>query len=149
MNRALDDPWATANSLDALGALFCDRGDLAGAAERYLTSLPYRREVGGNAGFATWLADVATLAVAGGQAATAARLLTTADEIREVPLARVSPPWRGRYGSATAAARAALGDAAFGEAQAAGQSLSPDEAIAEAMALLATVCDSPPLVPRA
>ena len=86
---------------------------------------------------ADWLAATAALAVVAGQPEPAARLLGAAVGLREdfgVPFER---PWRERYDRLTSDLRAGLGDAVFSRAWTAGRGMAPEEAIAEALALVA------------
>ena len=132
LHRQLDDPWGTANCLDALGLVDCERGDAARAVARYDESLALRRAVAEPGGFAEWLAGVATLAMRCGQAETAARLFGAARALGDQAGFVFSLPQRAIYERAEAAARAALSDAGFTAAQDAGRALPFEDAVAEA-----------------
>ena len=89
------------------------------------------------ADFANGLADVATLAVAAGDHAQAARFFGAADSLRGEDGAPFPLPARTAYEGAAAAARSRLGDATWTRAYAAGAALPMDDALAEAEAIVA------------
>jgi hypothetical protein len=80
---------------------------------------------------------MAAVACAQGQPARAAQLLGAAAALREVLCMPLPPADRASYDHTRAAARTALGVDAFVAAWAAGQILSQEQAIAEAMHPLA------------
>src|SRR5262249_8245442 len=115
------------------------RGDPARAATRFAESLAAFRERGDQRGIADCLMGVARVASEVGEPERAARLLGAGEALLEAIGAAVFPSNRGDHGRRGAAMRAALGEEAFGAARAAGRSLPPEEAIAEARGVAAGV----------
>ena len=74
-----------------------------------------------------------------GQPERAARLLGAGEALLEARGLVVPEAYRGPYVRAVAGIRRALGEEAYGAAWSAGQMLSPEEAIAEALQLAAPV----------
>jgi tetratricopeptide (TPR) repeat protein len=110
------------------------QGNLEQASECYrhaLTALAQRRAA---VGVAEPLEGLAKVAVAQGCPDQAARLFGAARALRVRIGAPVAPVDRADYERSLAATRAALGEATFDAAWAAGQALLQDQAIAEAMA---------------
>jgi hypothetical protein len=123
-----------------LGQAAEHRGDPTTAAACYAETLAVWDEVGTRgAGLINTLNGAARLASVGERPVATARLLgaaaTLGATVDEVP----RPAERARCARAAAAARAALGDAAFEAAWAAGRRLTPEQAAAEAAADLAAV----------
>jgi non-specific serine/threonine protein kinase len=137
--RELDDPFREVLSLGYLGLIACARGDLRGSAARFAAALRLLRELGGRETLAEWLAGVAELAVAAGAPEQAARFVGASEALRERLGHAFTLPERAAYERGGAAARAALGDAAFAAAEAAGRALPIEEAVAEAEAYLASI----------
>jgi hypothetical protein len=79
------------------------------------------------------LGGLAAVAAARGQAARAAQLLGAAEALRG-PDVVLDAADRATLEGAARAARAALGDAAYDRAHAAGRALTPEQAIAFALA---------------
>ena len=131
--------WAVAGTLLALGQAAEDRGDRAAAATRYAESLAIWDELGTREGVSDSLAGAARLAAAGGSLVSATRLLAAAAALFETVDSEARPAERARCARAAAAARATLGDAGFEEAWAAGWALPPEQAAAEAEAVLAAI----------
>jgi predicted ATPase/DNA-binding CsgD family transcriptional regulator len=105
----------------------------------FAESLRMCRDFGDQMGYAQCFEGMAPSFVALGIPATATRLLRVADSIRSTIAAPLPPSERPAVEWATAAARKALGDRAFGAATAEASMLSPEQAIAEALAaVLAT-----------
>ena len=88
---------------------------------------------------------MATLAVGGGQAETAARLLGATRALCHRAGCAFHLPLRAAYERAEADARTALGDGRFAAASVAGAALPFDEAVAEAAGVLATASAAAPL----
>jgi hypothetical protein len=92
-------------------------------------SLAMQRELGDQQGIAACLEGLATVACADGQPERAARL-SGAPEALGVPIATPLPPGeRAHCQRHLAAARAALGEAAFVAAWAEGRAMTSDDAI--------------------
>ena len=99
-------------SLELQGLLAADRGDPA-AAGLLLRSLRTHHELNDRWRTASVLEDLAALALAGGRARQAARLLGAAERIRDT-IGTVLPPCEaGQHTTTEAGARAALGAGAF------------------------------------
>jgi predicted ATPase len=110
----------------------------AAAAAQYRESLVALEAFGARRAMAECLYGLSWVAQAAGQARQAARLLGAAAALHQATETALSPwlvPWQQQ---AEAAGRAMLGDATFTAAWAAGQALSLEEAIADAL-------DGPPL----
>jgi DNA-binding CsgD family transcriptional regulator len=89
-------------------------------------------------GFAEWLAGVATIAMACGQAEQATRLFGAARALGDRTGFVLFLPQLAIYERAEAAARAALGNHGFAAAQDAGRALPFEDAVAGAIDVLAT-----------
>jgi non-specific serine/threonine protein kinase len=135
----LGDPLNAAVTLNYLGFVACDRGDRAGAAARFAAGLPLWRQLGVRFTLADWLAGVATLAAICGEPERATRLFGAAEALRDALGHAFTLPERAAFERAAAAARAALGDAGFAVAWAAGQGTPIEQALEEASELLALV----------
>jgi predicted ATPase/DNA-binding CsgD family transcriptional regulator len=106
----------------------------------YLTeSLALIRDRGDRHGYAQNFEAMATSLVALARPEAAVRLLTAADSIRTAIASPLPPLETPAVVRATADARYALGDAAFLAAEDTGRALSPEQAIAEALAVAAAV----------
>ncbi len=136
--RPLGDKIRVADALTALGRVRRAQGDDARAALLHGEGLALFRAVGNRLGVAESLEGLAAVA---GQADTmrqraraerATRLLAAAAAVREVVGSPLAPAEHAARARAVAGLRAALGDARFGEAWAAGLALSPEQAIDEA-----------------
>ena len=137
--RALDERREIAVSLTALGRVAFAAGESAAARALYLESLPLHHELGNQWGVALALEGLVAV-LAGEQPALAVRLAGAAAAVRAV-IGRTMPPVeRTGYEQVLAGLRASLGEGAFAAAWAAGQALSPDRMVAEALAL----ADAPP-----
>jgi predicted ATPase/DNA-binding XRE family transcriptional regulator len=126
--RELDERWGVAAPLAHLASLALLEGNHGRAEAWYEESLALRRSIGDRAGIAACLDGLAGVALARGEAARAARLLGAAAALRAAAGVAVFPADRATHEDAVAAARYALGEAAFGAAWAAGQAapLAPD-----------------------
>jgi non-specific serine/threonine protein kinase len=137
ITRQLGAPWWSSATLVALGLAAMELRDLAGAYERLAEGTALSRQLGDRDGIANGLAGFAQLAAACGQAersvrlASAARGLSTA---MPTPV-RVRAGGRDRLDERLAPMRAALGDDAAAAIWAEAQTLSIEEAVAEALAL--------------
>jgi predicted ATPase/DNA-binding CsgD family transcriptional regulator len=137
--RAQGFTWRIADTIRSLGDLARDRGDLAGAMTRYTESVNLAQEHGDRLFLADALSGVASVAAAQGDPARATRLFGAAAAIREQLGASVEGWERPSYERGVAAVRAVLTSEAFATAWAAGEGLSPEEVVAEALAGLTTV----------
>jgi predicted ATPase/transcriptional regulator with XRE-family HTH domain len=109
------------------------RGDLAQAARLAREQLVTWRGVVVPTYFAGWLESFSLLAASAGQGAKAARLLGAAAAWREMVGEAQAPQWRAEIEQVIAPARAALGETAWAPAFTAGQALTLEEAIDEAL----------------
>jgi hypothetical protein len=126
-----------ASILPVLGDVFLTRGDSTRAGVLYREGLTLAARIGQNQAVADGLRRLAGLAGAAGQGTRAARLFGAADMLRTVMGTPIPPAEREGYDRDVDAARAALGEEAFAAAWEAGQALSPEEAIAEALGAIA------------
>ena len=144
------DPLGAALALNGLGLLACDRGDRTEAAARFSEGLQLWRQLGTRARLADWLAGVGTLAATSQAAERAARFFGAAEAVRDVLGHHFVLPERSVFERVVGVARAALGEAAFAEAWAAGLALPLEQALTEASAFLSSVvAPTPPAEPRA
>jgi non-specific serine/threonine protein kinase len=132
-SAAGEDRWTEAAALHELGLAAWDAGDAARAPEWLRASLAMRRDMGARRGIAEGLEELATVAAGRADPARAARLLGAAEALREVIGAPLPPVDRPGHEAIVAAARAALGAAAFAAAWAAGRALTIDQAVGEAL----------------
>ena len=109
------------------------RGDAEQATWLLRESLAARRAMGEQVGIAGCLEALAVVAVGQDQFVQVARLLGAAEALRQVLGAPLPPVERPEYAATVQAARTALGEAAFADAWAAGQAMTLEEAIAEAL----------------
>jgi predicted ATPase/class 3 adenylate cyclase len=122
-----------AANLAYLGEVARRKGETRQAAELQREALALDQQHGHLRGCAEGLEHLACTAGAAGQGARAARLLGAALALRET-LGATRPAYqRAETKQAVAGVRAALGEAAWAAAFAAGQSLSSEDAIAEAL----------------
>jgi non-specific serine/threonine protein kinase len=135
LSATLRNPWAGAEVVAYLGETARDQGDHDRAAAFLARGLAEYRELGDKVGIALCLDGLAGVAAATGEAALAARLLGAAEEMREAAGHRQRPGADPGHERTIAAARAALGKDGSAAQVAAGRSLVPAEAIAEAIAL--------------
>jgi hypothetical protein len=121
------------HALGAMGHLERDEGDCARARSLYGESLVLRREVGDRFALAQSLEDLAVLAGREQQAERAIRLLGAGEAFCERLGARPPVAVASEYERTVAEGRAALGDAAFAAAWAAGRAMALDEAVCVAL----------------
>jgi predicted ATPase/DNA-binding CsgD family transcriptional regulator len=140
--EASGDPRGAAFTLSHLGWVAAHQGDDARAAPLLARALTVIRELGDQEATSHLLEGTAWLVLRAGRAEVAARILAAADALRAadgIPLALVH---RAGHEPAIAAARAAMGEAAFSAAWTAGGALSVEEAVAEALAAVAASVSS-------
>jgi non-specific serine/threonine protein kinase len=128
--------WALSMTLGLLGQVAANRSDVSAAAAYYAESLVL---AGKPEDLVSALVRTARLAAAGRRASVATRVLGAAAAIAETVGYPLVPPLQARCQDVTANARADLGDANFEAAWGAGQLLSVEQAVAEALAVLATI----------
>jgi DNA-binding CsgD family transcriptional regulator len=140
--RRVGNHYGVASTHIALAWAAEDRGDPTGAAAHYRDCLGLWGEVGTQEGLADVLAGAGRLAALGGRPAPAARLLGAAAALGEALGYVLPPPERARCARAAAAVRAALGEHEFAAAWAEGRALTPEQACAEASAILTAIAQA-------
>jgi predicted ATPase/class 3 adenylate cyclase len=140
----LDEAWSIGHdlgdtdlilpSLLQLAAVAREEGDPHTTHRLLAEGLNVAREAQDDAGLARALEGFAALALTRQQAERAARLLGTAEAIRESSNSPRPPIAREEYENTVSTVRAALGEAAFAAAWAAGQAMSLEEAVECALA---------------
>jgi predicted ATPase/DNA-binding XRE family transcriptional regulator len=131
--RSLGHQWGGARALKNLADLVLDQGDARRALALYQESVAQAQAHGVVLPVTGCLEGLAAVAWAQGQPARAARLWGAATARRAAFGTPLPPVEHPRYDRTVAAARAALGEEAFMTAWGAGQTLPPEQAIAEAM----------------
>src|SRR5262249_35030111 len=124
-----------ASILHNLGYVALVQGDQQRAYTHFTESLALHREQGNQPGILEELAGFGALLVAQGQPQRAAILFGAIAALRAALNAPMWPAERVEYERYLASVRAALGEAALQAAWAAGQTMSLDEVIAEALAI--------------
>jgi hypothetical protein len=127
------DARAMARGFVELGLAARSQGD-ARWAMLVAEGLGQIRNLGDRRNVAVVLEQLAAVACADGRPEQAARLLGAAEALREAMGARLPPAEQAAHAKTEQAARAALGEAAFAAARAAGRSLTPVAAVDEALA---------------
>jgi tetratricopeptide (TPR) repeat protein len=136
--QGLEHTWGMAQTLTRLGSMACEAGEDARASKLYGESLELVRQWGLSPYAVVSLEGLARVAVVRNRPERAARLCGAAEALREeisVPLTPTAhlPTARSERDRTLAAARAALGEAAFESAWATGHALPLEEAIAYAL----------------
>ena len=130
--RANSDERVVALSLDQLASYARDEGRVQDALSMLKESLRLLSNLGDRGGIAENLSRFAEAAVVGGQLETAARLVSSAEALREEVGGGV--PWLAEVNDETIkTVRAQLDEAAFAHAWEQGQELTVDEAVAFAL----------------
>jgi ATP/maltotriose-dependent transcriptional regulator MalT len=131
--RAQGFTWRIADSIRSLGDLARGRGDLAAAMARYAESVKLAEEHGDRLFLADALSGVASVVAAQGQPLRAARLYGAAAAMREQLGASIEGWERPAYERGLAVAQSALSPEAFASAWSAGETMSQDDVVAEAL----------------
>jgi hypothetical protein len=119
----------------SLALIAQEQGDVRCAEALYAEGLALVSSPGGEvADMALGLEGLAEVAAALGYAERAARLCGAVEALRATHGIARRPANQARYDRAVATARTALGEEVFAAAWAAGQALSVDDAVAEALA---------------
>jgi predicted ATPase/class 3 adenylate cyclase len=134
IDRELGNEPGIADDLDNLGGVLAMHGEPARAAGMLAEALAYRREMADRLSVAFSLENIASLLDAAGDVTEAARLLGAAEALREAIDAPLPPSEQERFDQGIAAGHAAIGEAAFEAARAAGRALDWETAAAEAQA---------------
>jgi tetratricopeptide (TPR) repeat protein len=134
MQRASGQRPGTSAALHGLGLVAWQEGGTARATAYLRESLALRHELGERLGLAECLEGLAQVAAGSGRPDGAARWLGAAEALRTAIGAPLPPVSRPDHAATVAAARPALGEAAFAAAWADGQTVTLEEVIAEALA---------------
>jgi len=134
LRRELNDKFMIAHSLNYLGAVARREGNQLGAAAFFRESVSLFEETGSRHGLAVCLAGLGGVAADQGQPARAARILGGAAGALERLNATMVLGDPTGYVDDVAAARSALGEAAFAVAWAEGRALTLEQAIELALA---------------
>jgi hypothetical protein len=131
---AMEAKPEVSEALAALGMVAWRQGDAAAALAQLRESLTQRWAMGARLGIAEGLEQVALVAGGQQQLARAARLLGAAEALRQTIGAPRPPVDRPIYEATLETTRLGLGTDAFAAAWAAGQALTLEQAVAEALA---------------
>jgi predicted ATPase/class 3 adenylate cyclase len=126
------DRWKP-HVLHGLGRVAQSRGEYAAARAHHAEALAVWQAAGLRFGVPLSLEALASLATAQQQAEWAARLFGSAEALQEVFHFILAPADRADHDRDVATARAALGEAAFAAAWAAGRAMTMEQAIDEAL----------------
>lgn len=133
LERATGDRAAIAVSLNNLGKVVSAEGDYGRARALYGEALNINRDLGDQWGLTYLLEDLGVLAGLTGQPERALRLVGAAAALRDSINAPLAPPEQATLTSALAPARAALGPEQQAAALSQGRSMTPEQAVAEAL----------------
>ena len=142
LRRELGDREGIAIALTNLGEIACLQGDLARAAALQAESLALFQELGAMWGVLYCLQRLALLGQTPSSRYLAARLCGALAALRATLGMPTPQDEHARVDAALAALRVALGDSAFAKAWSEGQAMTPDQAIAEALAIRILVSDA-------
>ena len=134
LHREVGNKSGIAWALHDLAYVARRRGEHRRAASLLTESLQLAQEMGERQRIAACLAGLAGTAAAAGDPRRAARLSGAAEALLAATGVQLDPAARADLDGSVAAVRAALGEEAFAAAQAAGRALTPEAAIAEALA---------------
>ncbi|MGH2535487.1 MAG: response regulator transcription factor [Thermomicrobiales bacterium] len=145
-------PWTwllkLAHGVSYLAIVACDQGDLATAVSALDEGLDLHLQIGSTERLAAWLRRAAVLAMARGNASPCVRLMGAAASLEAVLGVTLALPERATYERAMDAARHALGERAYANAEVAGGALTIEQAVAEGTAVVAAAPDVVPLRDR-
>lgn len=148
IRKALGYKGGCAHTLAILGRIALDQGAYERATACYKESLTLRQETGEQEGIATALEGLAAVTGMQGQPVSAARLYGFAESLRTLLGAPLTPIDRPAYQQTVAAIRAQLDEPTFLKAWTAGQAMTLEDAIAEAVQVKAREI-IPPTTPLA
>lgn len=132
-SRARNFSFATASGLVSLGHLAVEQGAYAHAAALYRESLWLYQTMRNPASLAWCLEGIAVVLAASGAYASVARICGAVTGLRDAANPDADTAEWAPFAHAGETARQALGEASFGEAHAAGRTLSSEQAIAYAL----------------
>jgi predicted ATPase/DNA-binding CsgD family transcriptional regulator len=133
IRKALGYKGGCAHTLAILGRIALDQGDYERASVCYKESLTLRQETGEQEGIATALEGLAAVTGMQGQPVSGARLYGSAQSLRTLLGAPLTPIDRPYYQQTVAAVRAQLDEQTFLRAWAEGQAMTLEEAVTEAV----------------
>jgi predicted ATPase/DNA-binding XRE family transcriptional regulator len=133
ITRGIGLTWGVANALISLAHIARDQGDHQRALALYREGLALHQTMGNNVWIAWCLEGMAAAFCAARQFERATRLCAFADMLRASAHAQRPPAEQQQYEQIMAAAREALGEAAFSTTWATSHLLSPEAAIAAAL----------------
>ena len=133
VRRRCGDRNGVAVSLVNLGWTALERGEGLRAAAFFREALPLHLEAGNRRGLARCLTGLAALAASQGRPGASAQLLGAADALEDAGGAVRTPAHQRRHERLEADLAAALTKDTFAAAWAAGQALSPEQAVALAL----------------
>lgn len=149
IRKALAYKGGCAHTLTILGRIALAQGAYERATACYKESLTLRQETGEKEGIATALEGLAAVTRMQGQLVSAARLYGSAESLRTLLGAPLTPIDRPYYQQNVTAIRAQLDEPTFLKAWTAGQAMTLEEAIAEAVQMTAREHISPTTPPAA
>jgi non-specific serine/threonine protein kinase len=132
MRRKLGHKGGCAHTLIILGRIAMQQGDYERATACYQESLTLRQETGEKEGIAAALEGLAAVAAMQGQPMSAARLSGSAESLRTMLGAPLTPIDRSYYEQSMAAVRAHLDELSFLKAWTEGQTMPLEQAIVAA-----------------
>jgi len=136
--RTLQTTFVAGFALVYLGLIACQRGDYRRAAAAFRENFALEQTPLGREGLPVDLASVAVYAAGSGHMAAGARLFGAAERQAQILGMPFNLPERGLFERARQTARSTLGEAAFLAAWTEGQAMTPERALEEAAALVAT-----------
>jgi predicted ATPase/transcriptional regulator with XRE-family HTH domain len=134
LRRLVGDKHGIVATLRSLADVARHRGNHVRALDLYQGSLAQRQQTGVSEGVVDTLFGVAAVAAAGGDAIRAARLLGASDALREALGQRVPAVDHADYDSTGELIRTSLSPDDYARSLAEGRSMTPQEAIADALA---------------
>ena len=117
-------------SLFVLGRVAASEGDYAAAGTLYEESLAIGREMGDDLNIPSYLEGLADVVAIQGESLWTARLLGSAETLREARGTPIPPVYRAGYERSVASARIQLGEKAFAAAWVEGRGMTAEQAVA-------------------
>jgi predicted ATPase/DNA-binding SARP family transcriptional activator len=137
MLRQEGDRWWMAHLLAGLGVVLQAQGDAERAAVVLHESLALNRDLGNRGGIARSLAGLAWVAAVQGQMERAARLFAQVEALGQATGLVMFAQEQSLYERVVTMARAVLSEEAFAAAWAAGRAMTVEEAVADALSVMA------------
>ncbi len=130
LSRELGHRQGPDESLFLLGRVEALEGDSAAARALYEESLALGREMGDDLNIPSYLEGLADVVAIQGESLWTARLLGSAETLREVRGTPIPPVYRAGYERSVASARIQLGEKAFAAAWVEGRGMTAEQAVA-------------------